>query len=254
MSISITDFIIIILIGLGGIVGYKNGVIKEGMHFIGIIVISIIAFMFKDTLMVLLYETLPFFQFFGPISGITAINILLYQLFAFIFIFAVLYFILRVFIVITGLVEWMLKFTVFFKLTSRILGIFVGILEFYVYMFLILFILNMPIFNLSYVNDSIVSNKILKNTPILSSLTDDTVYVYSDVWQIIRNRDKKTNTEVNTLVLATMLDHKLITVDSAKKIVESNKVIITDKTLLDKYEDDNKFYKYVKDVIATQKQ
>lgn len=254
MAISITDFIIIILIALGGVVGYKNGFIKEGIHFIGIIVISIIAFLFKDTLMVILYENLPFFNFIGPISGIGTINILFYQLIAFVIIFAALYFLLRVFIVITGLIEWMLKLTVFFKFTSKMLGIFVGILEFYVYMFLILYVLNMPVFNLTYINNSLVSNKILNNTPVLSNLADDTVAVYTDVWKIIKNKEKKSNREVDTLVLATMLDHNLITIDSAKKLVMANKVAVTDETLLDNYEENNnKFYKYVKNKIAESK-
>ena len=242
MVISLVDAIIILLILMGGIVGYKNGFIKEGMQFVGMLFIVIVSFLLKDSLMVLLYENLPFFNFFGFIKGISAINILFYQLIAFLIIFLALTFILKVLIVITGFIEWMLKLTIFLKIPSKILGIFVGILEFYVYTFIILYVLNMPVFNLSYVADSKYGEAILNNTPILSTMVDDTVKAYTDVWEIIKNKDDMTNTEVNTLVLVKLLDNKLITVDSAKKLVDANKIIITDKSILDNYSDDEYFY------------
>lgn len=242
MVISLVDAIIILLILMGGIVGYKNGFIKEGMQFVGMLFIVIVSFLLKDSLMVLLYENLPFFNFFGFIKGISAINILFYQLIAFLIIFLALTFILKVLIVITGFIEWMLKLTIFLKIPSKILGIFVGILEFYVYTFIILYVLNMPVFNLSYVADSKYGEAILNNTPILSTMVDDTVKAYTDVWEIIKNKDDMTNAEVNTLVLVKLLDNKLITVDSAKKLVDANKIIITDKSILDNYSDDEYFY------------
>ena len=242
MIISLVDAIIILLILMGGIVGYKNGFIKEGMQFVGMLFIVIVSFLLKDSLMVLLYENLPFFNFFGFIKGISAINILFYQLIAFLIIFLALTFILKVLIVITGFIEWMLKLTVFLKIPSKILGIFVGVLEFYVYTFIILYVLNMPVFNLSYVADSKYGEAILNNTPILSTMVDDTVKAYSDVWKIIKDKYDMTNAEVNTLVLVKLLDNKLITVDSAKKLVDANKIIITDKSILDNYSDDEYFY------------
>ena len=65
MSISLVDAFLVIFIIMGGVVGFKNGAIKEGMNFVGIILVALIAFIFKDKLMVVLYENLPFFDFFG---------------------------------------------------------------------------------------------------------------------------------------------------------------------------------------------
>ena len=94
MSISLVDAFLVIFIIMGGVVGFKNGAIKEGMNFVGIILVALIAFIFKDKLMVVLYENLPFFDFFGLIKGISAVNILFYQLISFIIIFMALYFVL----------------------------------------------------------------------------------------------------------------------------------------------------------------
>ena len=247
MSISFVDLIIIIVITLGGIVGFKNGAIKEGTKFLGFFIIVIISFLLKDKLMVAMYENLPFFNFFGIIRGLDAINILLYQMVSFLVIFIALLFILKVLVVITGLVELLVKMTVFLSFPSKILGAAIGVIEFYIYVFIVLYILNTPFLNLKYINDSMMGNKILKDTPILSELVDDTVTVYSDVWTIIRNKEEKTNAEVNTLVLASLLDNRLITIESAKKLVEANKIIITDKSILDNYDENNSFLEYLKD-------
>lgn len=247
MNVSLVDVLVVLLILMGAIVGFKNGAIKEGTKFIGTFIVIIISFILKDQLMVLLYENLPFFNFFGVIKGIDAINILLYQLVSFVIIFIALMFLLKVLVVITGLVEKLLKMTIFLSIPSKIAGIFVGALEFYVYLFIALYVLNMPIFNLTFVSESKLGTAILENTPILSDLVDDTVEVYSDVWNIIRNKGDKSNKEINTLVLATLLDNELITVDSAKKLVRSNKIIVEDNSLLDEYEEDDDLYDKLKE-------
>jgi len=247
MVLNVVDLFIIIFLILGGIVGFKSGAIKEGTKFIGLFVIIIISFLLKDRLMVLLYENLPFFNFFGIIKGLSSINILLYQLIAFLFIFLVLYFFLKVLIVITGLIEWLLKLTIFLSVPSKLLGIVVGVVEYYIYIFIVLYVISMPIFNLSIANESKIGNFMLDNTPILSNLVDDTVDVYTDVWKIIENRDNKTDKEVNTLVLATLLDNDLITIESARKLVLTNKITIEDESILDNYESDGDLYDKLKD-------
>lgn len=247
MVIGLIDIFILIFLALGGLVGFKSGAIKELTRFIGFFLVVLVAFYLKDTLMVALYENLPFYNFFGIIRGIDALNILLYQLISFLVIFFFLYFILRVLIVITGLVEWLVKMTIFLSLPSKIIGLLVGVVEYYVYIFFILYILNMPLFNLTFVSSSKFGGIILKNTPILSEMADDTVEVYSDVWEIIKSKKGKSNDEINTLVLTSLLDHNLITVDSAKKLVESNKITIEDKSLVDKYQQNKNLYQELKE-------
>lgn len=242
---SIVDIIIILMIIMGAIVGFRNGVIKTGTRFIGLFVIIIISFILKDKLMVLMYENLPFFDFFGIIKGIDAINILFYQLVSFLVIFAALMFVLRVLIVVTGMVEWLLKMTVFLSIPSKILGLFLGALEYYVYLFMALYILNMPVFGLTLVSDSSMGMFILEKTPILSELVDDTVKAYSDVWNVVKNRGDLSNKEINTYVLATLLDNKLISIESARKLVESNYIILEDNSILDNYKEEESFFESI---------
>ena len=242
---SLVDIIIILMIIMGAIVGFKHGAVKEGTKFIGMFAILVLSFMFKDRLMILMYENLPFFDFFGLIRGIDAINILFYQLVSFLIIFAALVFVLRVLLVITGLVEWLLKLTVFLSIPSKLLGLVVGALEYYVYLFLVLYVLNMPIFGLTLVSESKLGTRMLEDTPILSELVDETVNVYGDVWNVIRNRGDLTNKQINTYVLATLLDNKLITIESARKLVESNYITIEDNSILDDYDESESFFEKI---------
>ena len=79
----------------------------------------------------------------------------------------------------------------------------------------------------------------------MSELVDDTVKVYSDVWNVIRNRGDLSNKEVNTFVLTTLLDNDLITIDSARELVESNYIVIEDNSILDKYEEGESFFEEI---------
>ena len=235
MVLSVVDALIIIFLILGGIIGFKNGAIKEGTKFIGLFLIIVISFLLKDKLMVLLYENLPFYNFFGIIKGLDAVNILLYQLVSFLIIFIALYFVLSILIVITGFIEWLLKLTIFLSIPSKFLGIIVGAVEYYIYIFIVLYVLSIPIFNLNLVAESKVSKFILNKTPILSNMVDNTVSVYTDVWKIIKNKDDKSNTEVNELVFESLLENKLITVESAEHLILTNKISIKNEDILEKY-------------------
>lgn len=241
----VLDIFIVIMIILGAIQGFKNGAIKTSMRFVGLFLVIIVSFILKDRLMIIMYENLPFFDFFGLIEGVDSINILLYQLISFVVVFSCLMLVLKVLVVITGMVEWLLKKMVFIGIPSKILGSLIGGVEYYVYVFIILYILNVPIFGLNFIEKSNLGGFILNKTPVLSDMVDGTVRVYSDVWNVIRNRGDLSGQEINTFVLATLLDNKLITIDSARKLVKSNYITIKDVTILDKYDDNYSFFEEI---------
>ena len=182
---NVVDVIIIALLILGGVAGFKAGVIKKLTDFIGMFVVIILAFYLKNYISVIMYENLPFFNFFGLINGIDALNILLYEVIAFLVIFIALLFVLKVVLMLTGLVEKILKATVILSIPSKLLGIVVGVIEMYVYLFLILVIASLPIFDSSFLKDSKMNNFILNNTPVLSGVSEEIIDIYGDVYKII---------------------------------------------------------------------
>ena len=230
---NVVDVIIIALLILGGVAGFKAGVIKKLTDFIGMFVVIILAFYLKNYISVIMYENLPFFNFFGLINGIDTLNILLYEVIAFLVIFIALLFVLKVVLMLTGLVEKILKATVILSIPSKLLGIVVGVIEMYVYLFLILVIVSLPIFDSSFLKDSKMNNFILNNTPVLSGVSEEIIDIYGDVYNIIDNRKNKTNEQLNEEILKVLIDRKVVTKESAKKLVDRNKIHINDKSIVE---------------------
>lgn len=230
---NVVDVIIIALLILGGVAGFKAGVIKKLTDFIGMFVVIILAFYLKNYISVIMYENLPFFNFFGLINGIDVLNILLYEVIAFLVIFIALLFVLKVVLMLTGLVEKILKATVILSIPSKLLGIVVGVIEMYVYLFLILVIVSLPIFDSSFLKDSKMNNFILNNTPVLSGVSGEIIDIYGDVYNIIDNRKNKTNEQLNEEILKVLIDKKVVTKESAKKLVDKNKIHINDKSIVE---------------------
>lgn len=232
---NIIDAIIILILLMGAVIGFKQGAIKKTVSFVGTFAIIVVAFIFKNDLSVLFYENLPFFDFWGAFKGIQVLNIILYEIVAFLVVFSLLFIVLRMLIVITGFAELLLKATIFLAIPSKILGIFVGLIEYYVYVFIALFVISLPVFNLVDLNESKFAGTILNNTPLLSGLADDTVEVYTEVYNIIDNRGNKSTEELNEEVLTFMLDKKAISYESAKSLIDQNKVFVKDKGFIEAY-------------------
>lgn len=229
---NVADIVILILLAFGAVGGFKAGVIKKTTDFIGMFAIVILAFSLKNYLSVIMYENLPFFNFGGFVKGIDALNILLYEILAFLIVFIALFFILKVILVVTGLIEKVLKATVILSIPSKLLGIVVGAIESYVYIFIVLVIITLPIFKVPFVKESKAANFILNNTPVLSSLSSEIIDIYDNTYNIIDNRKNKTNEEVNTEITKLLIEKDVLTKDSAKKLVDKNKLHISDISIL----------------------
>ena len=230
---NVADIIIVIALVLGAIGGFRAGVIKKTADFVGIFLVIILSFYLKNYLSVIMYENLPFINFGGFIKGIEAINILFYEVLAFIIVFSLLMLILKIVLMLTGLIEKILKATIILSIPSKILGIVVGAIEMYVYVFLVLVVITLPIINVPYVRDSKVSSFILNNTPILSSVSEEMVDTYNDIYKVVKDKDSKSNEELNDEVIKLLLDKKVITKESLNKLIDRNKIHLNDKSILD---------------------
>lgn len=230
---NVCDIVILIALAFGAVGGFKAGVIKKTADFVGMFIIVILAFYLKNYLSVIMYENLPFFNFWGFIKGLDAINILFYETLAFIIVFIALLFVLRVVLTVTGLIEKLLKATIILSIPSKLLGIVVGVIEMYVYVFLILIVLTLPIFDLPYVRESKTANFIINNTPILSGISEDMINIYDDVYDVVINKSSKTDEQLNSDITKILIDNNVITKESARKLVDRNKLHINDKTILE---------------------
>lgn len=236
MNLNIADVIIILFILMGGVVGLKEGAIKKTVSIVGLILVVVLSFILKNHLSVFFYENLPFLNLWGAFKGIQVLNILFYEMFAFLIISSVLTLIYKVLLGITGVIEKILKATVILSIPSKILGFFIGLLEAYIWIYLALFILTLPVFNIKTLYESKASMFIITKTPILSKYTGKTLDIYNDLYNIIDNREGKSNETLNEESMKLMLDYEIITKESAQKLIDKNKVQVNDDSFINLYE------------------
>ena len=210
---NIVDVLIVLGILLYGIVGMKKGGIKQIVSTVGFIIVLILAFNLKNPLAEFLSLHLPFFKFGGIYEGVTALNILIYQLIAF--------------LIIVALLETILKMTIILSIPSKILGFIVGLIEGFLITFVILLILNQPMFNIKAFDESKLTNKILKSTPVMSSFANNIVEVVNDIYVIGKgNTEEEAVNDLNKNIVEIMLKHKMITSSYVKKLIDAGKIDI----------------------------
>ena len=218
---NIVDIIIILFILLCGVVGFKRGIFKQLVLCVGLILTFYLAYKFKDPLGEFFLLRLPIFDFPNLFKGVITLNIIVYQTLAFVLILAVLLLIFDFILSITGLFEKLLKITIILGIPSKILGFIGGLLEGYVVAFVILFFLTQPAFSFQFFQDSNLSQKILTSSPVLTDITKDTVEVVKEIYAL---KDEKDTKLLNQKSLDIMLEHGMVTYDTAKKLSDEGKI------------------------------
>ena len=234
----ILDIAIIIFILFGAVVGFKRGFTKELVEAVGFIVIVILAYLLKNPLSVLFYEHLPFFQI-GILKGVEILNILIYEILAFLVLLSILGLLLRLLLMATSVFEKILNATVILSLPSKILGAVIGLFQHYVVAFIVLYILTLTCFNYEIVNESKYRSKIVDNTPILSGFVDESIKVVDEFKLLKQKYEDKTisESEFNYSALELFLKYDLVKTSSVEKLIEKGKITPFDNysVLLDKY-------------------
>lgn len=230
----LVDLGIIIFIFLGGIAGYRKGAIKEFISAIGFVLIAVLSFVLKNPLSSLFYENLPFFNFDGIFKGVTVLNIFLYELIAFLLIFFVLTLLWRLVVIASGIIQRIINMTIILGFPSKVLGFVLGIIHYYIIAFVVIYILVLPFFNISYVMDSRCAQVILNDTPVISNVVKNNMDFVSEFAEL---RDKYKNTDFNYEALDLFLKYDIISLDSVRRLQDKGKLHIDGiDSLIKKYE------------------
>ncbi len=229
------DIIILVIILFAGINGFRKGVINSVVTFVGTILVLIIAFYLKNPISTLLYTYLPFFKLGGIFKGITVFNILIYEAISYLLTISLLGIIFGVITKVTGIVSKLVNSTIILGFPSKILGAVVGFLEGFILAFILVFIFSLISSTSSKVLDSKYGNKLLLNAPFLSSVIEDTYKGISEVYSIAKsNLDKE---EANAESLDVLLKYEILSVNSARKLDDSDKLNIKGASIIiDKYD------------------
>lgn len=221
MSPNIFSVVIVLLILLCGVLGSKRGILKELVVIVGTIVVFAIAFIFKDFLASIFCTYLPFFNFKIPLGNLISLNIIFYQLIAFLLIVIVLRLVLQILIDVTGIFSKIINATIILALPNKLLGFVVGLLEGYILMFIILNVVAIPMSGSDLFMDSGVRKFIVNETPVLKDCLGGLNYAIEDVLSLSSEDDRNTN---DLKVIDIMLKYKTVSVEFMDSVKETGKL------------------------------
>lgn len=224
---NIVDAILLLLILAFGVVGLKNGVFRQTIQFFGVLIIIYLAFVTKDFLANIFLKYLPFFEFAGDFKGLVSLNILIYQILAFLIMLSLYGIILQIIVSVTGVFEKILKYTIILGIPSKILGFFMGLLQGVLVAFVLIVLINQPLFDLDVIKESKLVPQIATKTPILSTYGAKLSSVASDINSL---KDKylveKDIASFNRLTIDSMLKYNIVNVKILRELVNSQKLSI----------------------------
>lgn len=224
--LNIFDIGIILVLISFIVVGFKKGVIKELVSLVGIILVFILSWNLKGFIGNFLCLNLPFIEFKGAISNISSLNIMMYQMIAFIIIFSLLLGIYSISLKISRIVQKFVNMTLVLWIPSKILGAVVSFIKGYLILFIIFVFLMIPLGNYSIFKESTFIDIILNKTPIVSKHTSSFTKPISEIIDLSKkvNNKKITAKEANKRAISIMINYDVVDKNTVEKLYEKKKL------------------------------
>lgn len=252
----VVEIVLLALLALGTYLGYRKGLLKSLVGFVGLVTIVIISYALKTPLAEFLIDLMPFFDFGGDLAELSALNILMYNIVAFIIIFVLLYCILNIILSLTGFIDTLLKYTVIWVIPSKIGGAVVGFLETWVFIFLAVFVMSQFSVTHNFVHDSFVGSLILDNTPVVGKVvrgyTQDVIKLDENGKEMVNKQGEKitevystaefiyhaidnfpseqhqTKEELNLYILQLLVNNNFVTAEKSQELMDIGKIELKD--------------------------
>lgn len=223
---NILDIVIALVLIMSAIIGFKRGAIKEVVSLVGIIIVFILAFSLKGVLGNVLCKWLPFFNFAGNLEGVTVLNILLYQLIAFLIIYSLLFSVYMIVVKISGIVQKFVHMTVILWLPSKLIGAVVAFITGYVMVFVVLLALLIPLKDTDIFKNSKFANYIVYDTPILASSSENISTSINEIYELGEDLSKGdiSKNEANVKTMDILLKYKVVSAETARELVVLDKL------------------------------
>lgn len=223
---NILDIAIALVLIMSAIIGFKRGAIKEVVSLVGIIIVFILAFSLKGVLGNVLCKWLPFFNFAGNLEGVTVLNILLYQLIAFLIIYSLLFSVYMIVVKISGTVQKIVHMTVILWLPSKLIGAVVAFITGYVMVFVVLLALLIPLKDTDIFKNSKFANYIVYDTPILASSSENISTSINEIYELGEDLSKGdiSKNEANVKTMDILLKYKVVSAETARELVVLDKL------------------------------
>ena len=235
---NIVDYIILVILILSAVKGFRQGLIPSIVNFVGVFLVFIIAFYLKAPISSLLYQNLPFLSFGGIFKGVIGVNILFYEVIAYGLTIILLGIVFGILKKISIGIQKLLNLTILLNLPSKIIGALIGILEGILFSFILLYIGSIINTTTKYVNESKYSSIILNDIPIINSVTNNLTKSTEEIYDTIINNQNDTN-KTNLETIDILMKYDILSYDSANKLVQDNKLNIKGvNNVIEKYKGD----------------
>lgn len=176
------DLLILIILIAGFIVGIKRGFIVQMMHLFGFFIALIVALIYYKQLAQFFVFWIPYPGFAENATSVLGLDSIdvdasFYRALAFVLIF----FAVKIVLQIVASIFDFIAYLPVLKSVNRFLGAIFGLIEFYILLFIALYILALvPIEGLqTMLNRSIFTGLILEHTPIVSGVFQKWWYIYT---------------------------------------------------------------------------
>ena len=223
---NLLDIIIVLVLAMSAIIGFKRGAIKEIVSLVGIIIVFVVAFSLKGVIGNVLCKWLPFFNFAGNFEGVTVLNILLYQLLAFLIIYSLLFSVYMIVLKVSGVVQKLVHMTVILWLPSKLIGAVVAFVTGYVMVFVVLLALLIPLKNTDFFLESKFANYIVYDTPILAGSAENISTSINEVYTLGEDLSKGeiSKNEANVKTMDVLLKYKIVSPKTARQLIVLDKL------------------------------
>ena len=224
-KVIIVNAVIILFLVMGVYDGYKKGFIETLFRLVGSIVALVLAYIFKDRLSVLLYTHLPFIKLGGLFRGVSAINILIYELIAFVLIFIVVILVIDLIVKTSGLIEKLLKIIPLFDLLNGVLGAVIGLVQTVVILYFVIFVFKFGCNLFGFQMQPSLADNVLEIS-LLDDRFGSTITSFNEIAEMAKKyENQKDKTELNDKCIDILLEYKIITKENLDVLIKNHKVI-----------------------------
>ena len=232
---NIVDYIILVILLLFVLKGFRQGALPSLINFIGTFLIFIIAFYLKQPISTLMYENLPFFEFAGFFKGIIGVNILFYEVLSYGLTILILGIIFGIVKKISVVFNKLLNATIVLSIPNKLIGAIIGSLEGLLFTFILLCIGSAVNTTTQYVNDSKYAGIILNDLPIINNVTNNLTNSFDEVYNtVLKNKNNVQKANLETIDI--LMKYNILSYDSATKLVNDKKLNIDGvRDIIEKY-------------------
>lgn len=223
-KVILIDIIIILIVALETYSGYKKGFLESSIKLLGFIGAFVGAYILKSPLSILMYTHLPFFKFDGLFRGMSSLNIVIYEIIAFIVTFILLRIIIKLVAKVLGLVERLLSFIFFIGVPSKILGALVGFVKSIIILYFAIFVFK---FGCNFMNISVGESLAddIVNIPVLKNVFGNVLNSVDEITAMAREyEDTKDKDEFNNKAMDILLKYNVISKDNLQILIDNGKI------------------------------